>query len=55
MPDLHEARMTPALKRHLARIDDVTSYGRNVGPMFERAARTRPTRLLERKTALGNA
>lgn len=51
VPNLFEAKMTPQLKRHLARIDDVTSYGRNVGPMFERAARTRPPKLLERKTA----
>ena len=49
VPDLFEARMTPGLRRHLARIEDVSSYGRNVGPMFERAARSRPAQLLERK------
>lgn len=49
VPDLFEARMTKGLKRHLSRIDDVGSYGRNVGPMFAEAERRRPARLLERK------
>lgn len=45
-PRLVEAKLTPELKRHLQRIDDVSSYGRNVGPMFEEAERRRPMRLL---------
>lgn len=51
VPDLFEAKMTPTLKRHLARIEGVGDMGRNVGPMFARAERARPARLLERKTA----
>jgi hypothetical protein len=45
-PKIVEAGMTPALKRHLLRIDDVSTYGRNVGPMFIAAEQARPARLL---------
>ncbi len=51
VPRLFEARLTPALKRQVAMVDDVSSVARNVGPMFEEAARRRPRRLLEPKTA----
>lgn len=49
VPRLFEAKLTPALKRQIAMIDDVASVARNVGPMFEEAARRRPRRLLEPK------
>jgi len=45
-PKLIEAGMTLALKRHLLRIDDVSKYGRNVGPMFVVAEQSRPAQLL---------
>jgi len=45
-PKIVEADITPSLKRHLNRINDVASYGRNVGPMFDEAERMRPTKLL---------
>ncbi len=45
-PILVEASLTKNLKRHLRRIDDVSAFGRNVGPMFEEAQRTRPAQLL---------
>lgn len=48
---LFEAKLTPALKRQIAMVDDVSSVARNVGPMFEEAARRRPPRLLEPKIA----
>ena len=54
-PRLVEARSTPALTRHLARIDDVSSVGRNVGPMFREAAERRPARLLEPKTTYADS
>lgn len=53
-PRLVEAATTPALKRHLARVDNVSAFGRNVGPMFEEAERRRPTRLLTPKTVAGS-
>ncbi|MEL7172310.1 MAG: hypothetical protein AAFU72_04380 [Pseudomonadota bacterium] len=46
LPHLVEAADTPALRRHLARIDDVSSVGRNVRPMFAEAAARHPARLL---------
>lgn len=51
LPRLFEAKLTPALKRQIAMVDDVSSVARNVGPMFEEAARRRPRRLLEPKVA----
>lgn len=48
-PHMVEAAATPALMRHVAQVDNVTSYGRNVGPMFTEAARRRPVRLLQPK------
>jgi hypothetical protein len=50
IPKLVEAEMTPALKRHTGKIDNVALYARNVSPMFERAEATRPARLLTPKT-----
>ncbi len=51
-PKIIEAGMTPSVQRHLKRIDDVTSFGRNVGPMFIEAERMRPAKLLiPKKTA----
>ena len=49
VPKLVEAEMTPALKRHTRKIDNVAEFARNVGPMFERAEATRPARLLQPK------
>lgn len=49
VPRLFEARLTPALKRQIAMVDDVSSVARNVGPMFAEAERRRPARLLEPK------
>lgn len=49
VPRLVEAAGTPDLLRHMARIDDVSSYGRNVAPMMAEAARRRPARLLTPK------
>jgi hypothetical protein len=49
VPRLVEAATTPALRRQFARVADVVSFGRNVGPMFERAERSRPARLLVAK------
>ncbi|MGF1501287.1 MAG: hypothetical protein ACFBSD_05685 [Paracoccaceae bacterium] len=46
VPELVEAASTPALTRHFAQISNVVAFGRNVGPMFEEAARRRPARLL---------
>lgn len=51
VPRLFEARLTPALQRQIAMIDDVSSVARNVGPMFIEAERRRPRRLLEPKVA----
>jgi len=48
-PNVVEAALTPALKRHFAQVGDVSSFGRNVGPMFREAERRRPARLLTRK------
>jgi len=48
-PALVEAELTPALRRHFAMVDNVSSFGRNVGPMFDQAAARRPARLLEPK------
>ncbi len=48
-PRMVEAEMTRALQRHLAQVDNVTSFGRNVGAMFEQAALRRPARLLKPK------
>ncbi len=48
-PRMVEAAMTAPLKRHLAQVDNVGSFGRNVGPMFQEAARRRPARLLKPK------
>ncbi|MGF1446493.1 MAG: hypothetical protein ACFBRM_09870 [Pikeienuella sp.] len=45
-PDLVEAATTPQLARHLKMVDNVSSVGRNVGPMFAEAARRRPKRLV---------
>jgi len=45
-PRIVEATLTPALKRQLSRVDDVSSYGRNVGPMFAEAERSRPKKIL---------
>lgn len=49
VPNVVEAALTPALKRHMTQVDNVTTFGRNVGPMFEQAAERRPTRLLTPK------
>ena len=54
-PRIVEAKMTPTLKRHIQRIDDVSSYGRNVGPMFLEAERTRPAKLLIPKEIAKNS
>lgn len=48
-PRMVEAEATPALMRHFAQVDNVTSFGRNVAPMFSEAARRRPARLLSPK------
>ncbi|MEM6913468.1 MAG: hypothetical protein AAF511_05780, partial [Pseudomonadota bacterium] len=48
-PKVVEAKLTPALKRHFAQVDNVSSFGRNVGPMFEQAAERRPSQLLVAK------
>ena len=49
VPRLVEAATTPALTRHLERVDGVSQFGRNVGPMFQEASRRRPSRLLTPK------
>ena len=49
VPNMVEAALTPALKRHFAHVDNVSSFGRNVAPMFQEAARRRPDRLLQPK------
>jgi hypothetical protein len=49
VPRLFEARLTAALRRQIAMVDDVASVARNVGPMFAEAERRRPRRLLEPK------
>ncbi|MEM9145545.1 MAG: hypothetical protein AAGC57_05050 [Pseudomonadota bacterium] len=46
---LSEVANTPALRRHVLQVDNVSAYGRSVGPVFEQAARRRPKRLLESK------
>ncbi|MEM6662183.1 MAG: hypothetical protein AAF666_08385 [Pseudomonadota bacterium] len=46
VPNLVEASLTPALRRHFAAVDNVSTFGRNVGPMFAQAAERRPERLL---------
>lgn len=43
---LVQAASTPALDRHLAQVDNVSAFARNVGPMFAEAAARRPARLL---------
>ncbi len=48
-PRMVEAAMTAPLERHFAQVDNVSSFGRNVGPMFEEAAQRRPARLLKPK------
>jgi len=48
-PRMVEAAMTAPLERHFAQVDSVSSYGRNVGPMFQEAALRRPNRLLKPK------
>ena len=49
VPRLVEAALTPALKRHMAQVNNVSNFGRNVGPMFQQADERRPSRLLTRK------
>lgn len=49
VPNMVEAALTPALKRHFAQVDNVSSFGRNVAPMFQEAVRRRPDRLLQPK------
>jgi len=49
VPNVFEAALTPALKRHFAQVDSVSNFGRNVGPMFEQARERRPARLLTAK------
>lgn len=49
VPKVVEAKLTPALKRHFAQVDNVSSFGRNVGPMFDQAQERRPARLLVAK------
>jgi hypothetical protein len=48
-PRMVEAALTAPLERHFAQVENVTSFGRNVGPMFREAERRRPARLLKRK------
>jgi len=48
-PNVVEAALTPALKRHFAQVDNVGAFGRNVGPMMQEAERRRPARLLTPK------
>jgi len=48
-PRMVEAAMTAPLSRHFAQVNDVSSFGRNVGPMFQEAALRRPKRLLKPK------
>lgn len=48
-PRMVEAALTAPLARHFAQVDNVSSFGRNVGPMFQEAARRRPARLLKPK------
>ena len=49
IPNVVEAALTPALKRHFAQVDSVADFGRNVAPMFQEAERRRPARLLTPK------
>ena len=49
VPNVVEAALTPALKRHFAQINNVSDFGRNVGPMFDQARARRPARLLTPK------
>ncbi len=49
VPNVVEALLTPALKRHMAQVDNVSAYARNVSPMFEQAHDRRPARLLKAK------
>ncbi|MEL7152585.1 MAG: hypothetical protein AAFN51_02045 [Pseudomonadota bacterium] len=49
IPVLVEAEMTAALKRHTQQMDSVALFARNVSPMFERAERARPAKLLKAK------
>ncbi len=53
LPELVEAADTPALRRQIAGVNEVSEVGRNVGPMFEEARRRRPTRLLVPKETGG--
>lgn len=46
---LVEAASTPTLARHLAQVDNVSAFARNVGPMFGQAEARRPERLLTAK------
>ncbi|MGF1552177.1 MAG: hypothetical protein ACFBWO_06715 [Paracoccaceae bacterium] len=46
VPRLVEVARTPALARHIERLDLVSEVARNVSPMFERAAHGRPARLV---------
>ncbi|MEM6906631.1 MAG: hypothetical protein AAF568_12110 [Pseudomonadota bacterium] len=48
-PRFVEAASTPVLKRHFAQVDNVSSFGRNVAPMFAEAEARRPRRLLQEK------
>lgn len=49
VPNVVEAALTPALKRHFTQVDNVATFGRNVSPMFEQAEQRRPARLLTPK------
>lgn len=49
VPNVFEAELTPALKRHFAQVDSVSDFARGVSPMFQEAERRRPARLLTPK------
>ena len=49
IPNVIEAALTPALRRHMTQVDSVTSFARNVSPMFQQAAERRPSKLLSPK------
>lgn len=48
-PRLVQSATTPALKRHMAQVENVMAWGRNVAPMFAQAEARRPARLLVEK------
>ena len=49
VPNVVQAALTPTRRRQMAQVDNVTGFGRNVGPMFAQADARRPARLLTPK------